>query len=116
MRMKNNTRLTVDEFKKMCENAKTMSYVFSTDNQQHNEIETVKLSFVFDNMIILKYPNRIYLTCGEKNIWGKYDKCLSFERVKHVVFREILSGCMFFTIVCEKLGEHTDVEYCISAM
>lgn len=112
MHIENNTKLTVAEFKGICDKIMPSSYMFDLRNQSWgNELLTLKASFRFDNMMILKNPNRICLTYGEQNVLGKYENILKFERIKYILYRGMSAGCRFFTIVCEGFPDQKEVEY-----
>lgn len=115
--MKSNTILTIMDFEKICNELKPMSYIFNTDNQEPVDYkqQTFRISITFDNLLITKNPNRICLTLGEKNFFGKYENYIRFERVKHIIYKGKSAGFRFFTIVCGNIMDDLEnVEYSLS--
>lgn len=115
--MKKNTKLTVVEFEKLCNEVAPAAYIFDARNQPWgNDVITLKASLTFDNMMVFRNPNRVCLTYGDKNLFGKYDNFLKFERVKYILYKGMSAGCRFFSIVCENFSDQPDVEYCFTVM
>lgn len=115
--MKKNTKLTVVEFEKICNEVAPSEYIFDTKNQPWgDDVITLKASFTFDNVMILRNPSRVCLTYGNKNLLGKYDNFLKFERVKYILYKGMSAGCRFFTIVCENFSDQQDTEYCLTVI
>ena len=114
--MKKDTKLTITEFEKICNELNPTTYIFDTSNQSTQDyLRTLRMSFTFDNILVTKNPNRICLTLGDKNFFGKYENYFRFERVKYILYRGISAGCRFFTIVCgNNTDDLIDVEYNLS--
>lgn len=99
--MQKNTKLSIVDFKKYCDELSPTSYNFDIHNQPwKQDIDTCSMSFKFDRIIFTFNPNRICLTLGERNFFGKFVNYWRFERVKYVVFKEEIAGSKVFQIIC----------------
>lgn len=93
-------KLSVREFKDLCENLPQHGFNFDSINQDwYSASETMKLKQEFSSIKISFNPNTIYL-CSSLG-------CLKFERVKYIRIEEPSLLGTIFTIVCGDLITNT---------
>ena len=94
-------KLSVREFKEYCAKLSPHKYVFSTENQEGDKVEsTIRGEAEFNSMIISFNPNTIRLKSGRNHI--------KFERVKYIKVEEKSMIGDVFTIVCGGFSAETN--------
>lgn len=85
-------RLTMTEFKRLCDGIKPVTYVFNTDNQEAGLYSDCSMVASYTEVITMLNPNRI---CFKSN--NNY-YCLN--RVKYIVLLDDASIGYVFNIIC----------------
>jgi len=88
--------LSIREFKEYCDRLQPHSFIFDSENQSWNKVEsTMQIKQRFDEIKISFNPNTIYLSSASGTV--------SFERVKRIMACEAsLLGCVFNVICADK--------------
>lgn len=99
-----------NEWKRYCEGRSMGQFVFCTDNQEWNRIESpLKLSLAFSSMLVMSNPNRI--------CFRGFGNTMCLERVKYIlVDTERTPLGTIFVIVCgDSIRGEDDISYTLIA-